>query len=147
MYLNTIKNGEGASRQRKRVGRGIGCNSGKTAGRGHKGQKSRAGGFHKIGFEGGQMPLYRRLPKRGFKSLSAVLTLNLRSSLLLNAEEGATINLDWVKNNNSTSKKVAQVKFYLSRHEILKTKLNFEGVKVSKGVKKIIESAGGSIKL
>ena len=65
----------------------------------------------------------------------------------MNAEEGATINLDWVKNNNSTSKKVAQVKFYLSRHEILKTKLNFEGVKVSKGVKKIIESAGGSIKL
>ncbi|MCB1949704.1 50S ribosomal protein L15 [Nitrosomonas sp.] len=147
MYLNTIKNGEGASRQRKRVGRGIGCNNGKTSGRGHKGQKSRAGGFHKIGFEGGQMPLYRRLPKRGFKSLSAVLTLNLRSRLLLNAEEGATINLDWVKNNNSTSKKVAQVKFYLSRHEILKTKLNFEGVKVSKGVKKIIESAGGSIKL
>jgi len=68
MQLNNIKPAEGAKRERRRVGRGIGSGLGKTAGRGHKGQKSRAGGFHKVGFEGGQMPLQRRLPKRGFKS-------------------------------------------------------------------------------
>jgi len=72
MQLNTIKPGAGSKRAAKRVGRGIGCGNGKTAGRGHKGQKSRAGGFHKVGFEGGQMPLQRRLPKRGFVSLAKV---------------------------------------------------------------------------
>src|SRR5437868_14659666 len=71
MELNTIKPAEGSRKDRRRVGRGIGSGLGKTAGRGHKGQKSRAGGFHKVGFEGGQMPLQRRLPKRGFKSQSA----------------------------------------------------------------------------
>ncbi|SER60601.1 large subunit ribosomal protein L15 [Nitrosomonas sp. Nm51] len=146
MYLNTIKSNEGASKQRKRVGRGIGCGNGKTAGRGHKGQKSRTGGFHKIGFEGGQMPLYRRLPKRGFTSSKASKTFSLRSNILLNAENNAIIDINWIKNNTSMSRHADQIKFYLSRHGSLKTKLNFEGVNVSKGVKKIIEAAGGSIK-
>ena len=70
MYLNSIKPAEGSNKERHRVGRGIGCGSGKTAGRGHKGQKSRSGGFHRIGFEGGQMPMHRRLPKRGFNSMT-----------------------------------------------------------------------------
>jgi len=74
MRLNTIKPGEGSKKNRKRVGRGIGSGLGKTCGRGHKGQKSRSGGFHKVGFEGGQMPLQRRLPKRGFNSLTRAAT-------------------------------------------------------------------------
>ena len=78
MFLNTIKPGEGAKHAKRRVGRGIGSGLGKTAGRGHKGQKSRSGGFHKVGFEGGQMPLQRRLPKRGFKSLTRKLTAEVR---------------------------------------------------------------------
>ena len=78
MELNTIKPAEGSKKERRRVGRGIGSGLGKTAGRGHKGQKSRAGGFHKVGFEGGQMPLQRRLPKRGFKSLAEGLTAEVR---------------------------------------------------------------------
>ena len=78
MKLNTIKPAAGAKHSKKRVGRGTGCGLGKTAGRGHKGQKARAGGFHKVGFEGGQMPLHRRLPKRGFLSLTAVDTAEIR---------------------------------------------------------------------
>lgn len=82
MLLNTIKPGAGAKHAKRRVGRGIGSGLGKTAGRGHKGQKSRAGGFHKVGFEGGQMPLQRRLPKRGFKSLTAGNVAEVRLSEL-----------------------------------------------------------------
>ena len=82
MRLNTIKPAAGAKHARKRVGRGIGSGTGKTAGRGHKGQKARSGGFHKVGFEGGQMPLQRRLPKRGFVSLSEGLTAEVRLSAL-----------------------------------------------------------------
>ena len=78
MQLNTIKPGAGSKHAKRRVGRGIGSGLGKTAGRGHKGQKSRSGGFHKVGFEGGQMPLHRRLPKRGFKSLTKHLTVEVR---------------------------------------------------------------------
>src|SRR5471030_243631 len=80
MELNSIKPAEGAKHAKRRVGRGIGSGLGKTAGRGHKGQKSRSGGFHKVGFEGGQMPLQRRLPKRGFKSLTNRLTAEVRLS-------------------------------------------------------------------
>src|ERR1700733_506538 len=80
MDLNNLKPAEGAKHAKRRVGRGIGSGLGKTAGRGHKGQKSRSGGFHKVGFEGGQMPLQRRLPKRGFKSLTARLTAQVRLS-------------------------------------------------------------------
>jgi len=83
MQLNTIKPAEGAKKEARRVGRGIGSGFGKTAGRGHKGQRSRAGGFHKVGFEGGQMPLQRRLPKRGFKSMTKADTARIRTSELL----------------------------------------------------------------
>ena len=88
MKLNELKPAEGSTHARKRVGRGIGSGLGKTAGRGHKGQKSRSGGFHKVGFEGGQMPLQRRLPKRGFKSMSAGDTAEVRLSDLERLEGG-----------------------------------------------------------
>lgn len=86
MFLNTIKPAEGAKHSSKRVGRGIGSGLGKTCGRGHKGQKSRAGGFHKVGFEGGQMPLYRRLPKRGFKSMNVQAEVRLSEIAALGGE-------------------------------------------------------------
>src|SRR5512139_2149480 len=96
MRLNTIKPASGAKHARKRVGRGIGSGHGKTAGRGHKGQKARAGGFHKVGFEGGQMPLQRRLPKRGFISLSQGLTAEVRLSTL-NSLPGDAFDLSSLK--------------------------------------------------
>jgi large subunit ribosomal protein L15 len=92
MFLNTIQPAVGSRKKSKRVGRGIGCTLGKTCGRGHKGQKARSGGFHKVGFEGGQMPLQRRLPKRGFTSLTKSLTAEVRLSEL-NSLEAATIDL------------------------------------------------------
>src|SRR6476620_7046980 len=96
MRLNTIKPAKGATHASKRVGRGIGSGHGKTAGRGHKGQKARSGGYHKVGFEGGQMPLQRRLPKRGFVSYSEGLSAEVRLSQL-NALEGETIDLAGLK--------------------------------------------------
>ena len=87
MFLNTIQSAEGARKKRVRVGRGIGCTLGKTCGRGHKGQKARSGGFHKVGFEGGQMPLQRRLPKVGFKSLKSKYSAEVRLSEINNLSE------------------------------------------------------------
>ena len=91
MELNNLKPAEGAKHAKRRVGRGIGSGLGKTAGRGHKGQKSRAGGYHKVGFEGGQMPLYRRLPKRGFKNIFAQQFAEVNVSSLNRFEDGATV--------------------------------------------------------
>lgn len=145
MYLNTIKSGEGATKLRKRLGRGIGSGSGKTAGRGHKGQKSRAGGYHKVGFEGGQMPLHRRLPKRGFRSPKLIKVAKLRSSVFNKLSE-SSINLILMKKLGFVSEHVTQVKVYLSKNSPPNLKLDLEGIRVSKGVKKVIEAAGGSIK-
>ncbi|GJL76631.1 50S ribosomal protein L15 [Nitrosomonas sp.] len=145
MYLNTIKNSDGATKQPKRIGRGMGSGSGKTAGRGHKGQKSRAGGFHKVGFEGGQMPLHRRLPKRGFKSPNADNVASLRLKTLEQLSE-TPITITSIKNNGLIGKRMTTVKVYLSNNNSLSANLNLEGIKVSKGAKKIIEAAGGSIK-
>ncbi len=145
MYLNTIKSSDGAIKQRKRIGRGIGSGSGKTAGRGHKGQKSRAGGFHKVGFEGGQMPLQRRLPKRGFKSPNADNEARLRLKTLEQMSE-TLITIMSIKNNGLIAKRKTSVKLYLSNNNSLDVNLNVEGIKVSKGVKKVIEAAGGSVK-
>jgi len=145
MYLNTIKNSEGATKQKKRLGRGMGSGSGKTAGRGHKGQKSRAGGFHRIGFEGGQMPLHRRLPKRGFRPPNLAKTAKLRSNIFSKLSE-STIDLNLMKSIGLISGHVTQVKVYLSKNNPTDLKLDLQGIKVSKGVGKIIEAAGGSIK-
>lgn len=142
MELNNIKPASGAKHSKKRVGRGIGSGTGKTAGRGHKGQKARAGGFHKVGFEGGQMPLHRRLPKRGFQSLTAGDTAEVRLDTLqkMTAE---TIDLEVLKKAGAVSRLVTGAKVILAGE--IKRKIALKGVLVSKGAKAAIEKAGGSI--
>ena len=142
MELNNIKPASGAKHSKKRVGRGIGSVTGKTAGRGHKGQKARAGGFHKVGFEGGQMPLHRRLPKRGFQSLTAGDTVEVRLDTLqkMTAED---INLDVLKKAGVVSRLAKQAKVILAGE--IKRKISLKGLLASKGAQAAIEKAGGSI--
>jgi len=142
MKLNTIKPAEGAKRARRRVGRGIGSGLGKTAGRGHKGQKSRAGGFHKVGFEGGQMPLQRRLPKRGFTSLTKEDTAHVRTGELA-AVAADTIDLLALKQANVVPATARSVKVYLSGE--LSRAVTVQGLVLSKGARAAIEAAGGKI--
>ncbi len=142
MYLNSIKPANGAKKNKIRVGRGIGSGLGKTCGRGHKGQKSRAGGFHKVGFEGGQMPIQRRLPKRGFTILSHNKYPRIRLSDL-NLIQADEINLSVLKNNNIISNKTKKIKIYKSGNCERKIALN--GIPVSSGVKKAIEMSGGIV--
>ena len=142
MQLNTIKPAAGAKHPRRRVGRGIGSGLGKTAGRGHKGQKSRSGGFHKVGFEGGQMPLQRRLPKRGFNSLARGLTAEVRLSDLqkMKPEE---IDLKALIEAGVVPVATEAVKVILSGK--LERKVSLSGLRVTKGARAAIEAAGGSI--
>jgi large subunit ribosomal protein L15 len=142
MELNNIKPAAGAKRSKKRVGRGIGCGSGKTAGRGHKGQKARAGGFHKVGFEGGQMPLHRRLPKRGFRSLSAGDTAEVRLDTLQKLKTD-TIDLAVLKKAGAVPLLAVRAKVILAGE--LKRKIALKGVLASKGAREAIEKAGGSV--
>jgi large subunit ribosomal protein L15 len=142
MQLNTIKPAEGAKKEARRVGRGIGSGFGKTAGRGHKGQKSRTGGFHKVGFEGGQMPLQRRLPKRGFKSLTKAKTAHVRTSEL-NDLPVDTIDLLVLKQANLISGTALSAKVFLSG-DVTK-KLNISGLLLTKGARAAVEKAGGKI--
>ena len=142
MELNSIKPADGAKHAKRRVGRGIGSGLGKTAGRGHKGQKSRSGGYHKVGFEGGQMPLQRRLPKRGFKShllkFNAEVTLTALSQLDL-----AEVDLLTLKTAGLVGS-LAKVVKVIKRGELTKAvKLN--GIGATAGAKAAIEAAGGSI--
>lgn len=142
MYLNSIKPAIGAKKNKIRVGRGIGSGLGKTCGRGHKGQKSRAGGFHKIGFEGGQMPIQRRLPKRGFTVLSNFRYSRIRLSDLNLIQEN-NISISVLKDNNIVSNKTKKVKIYKSGN--CDRKINLSNIAVSSGVKDAIEIAGGMI--
>ena len=142
MYLNSIRSAVGARKSKIRVGRGIGCGLGKTCGRGHKGQKSRAGGFHKVGFEGGQMPIQRRLPKRGFVILSSYKYPRLRSSTLDNLP-GTDIDISVLKNYNLIPKNADKVKIYKSGD--CGRKINLHGISVSKSVKEAIEKSGGTV--
>ena len=142
MQLNTIKPPAGAKKARRRVGRGIGSGLGKTAGRGHKGQSSRSGGFHKVGFEGGQMPLQRRLPKRGFNSLARGLTAEVRLSDLQKMQL-ADIDLKALKEAGVVPEATEAVKVILSGK--LERKLSLSGLRVTKGARLAIEAAGGSI--
>lgn len=142
MELNKIKPAAGAKRSKKRVGRGIGCGSGKTAGRGHKGQKARAGGYHKVGFEGGQMPLHRRLPKRGFRSLSAGDTAEVRLDTLQKMKVD-TIDLAALKLAGAVPQLASRAKVILAGE--LKRKIALKGVLASKGAREAIERAGGSV--
>ena len=142
MELNGIKPADGAKHYKRRVGRGIGSGIGKTAGRGHKGQKSRAGGYHKVGFEGGQMPLQRRLPKRGFKShlLQFNAEVTLTSLELLGA---ADIDLLTLKQAGLVSEKAKIVKVIKTGAITKAVKLN--GIGATAGAKAAIEAAGGSV--
>ncbi len=142
MQLNTIKPAEGAKKARRRVGRGIGSGIGKTAGRGHKGQKSRAGGYHKVGFEGGQMPLQRRLPKRGFKSqtLKFAGEITLNDLQRLDQDE---VDLVMLKAAGLVSQIVKHVKV-IKRGE-LDRKVVLKGIAATAGAKAAIEAAGGAL--
>lgn len=142
MQLNTIKPAAGATHYKRRVGRGIGSGIGKTAGRGHKGQKSRAGGYHKVGFEGGQMPLQRRLPKRGFKSqtLKFNAEINLDDLQSLVADEVDVLTLKAVGLVPELAK---NVKVILSGS--ISRKVSLKGVSATAGAKAAIEAAGGSV--
>jgi large subunit ribosomal protein L15 len=142
MELNSIKPAAGAKRARRRVGRGIGSGLGKTAGRGHKGQKSRAGGFHKVGFEGGQMPLQRRLPKRGFKSVTAQYNAEITLADLqrLGADEVDVLALKQAGLVGDMAKVVKVIKSgELSR------KVTLKGIGATVGAKAAIEAAGGTV--
>ena len=143
MKLNTIKPAEGSKRDTRRVGRGIGSGFGKTAGRGHKGQKSRAGGFHKVGFEGGQMPIQRRLPKRGFRSPVKSYNAKVRTSEL-NKLEGNIVDLLSLKAANLISNLSNSAKIFLSGE--VKNKFTIQGVSLTKGALKAIQDAGGVVK-
>ncbi|QPT38031.1 50S ribosomal protein L15 [Neisseria cinerea] len=144
MFLNTIQPAEGSTHASRRVGRGIGSGLGKTAGRGHKGQKSRAGGFHKVGFEGGQMPLQRRLPKRGFKSLTAATNAEVRLSEL-NLIAVDEIDVLALKQAGLIPANASNVKVIASG-EISKA-VTLKGVKATKGAKAAIEAIGGKIEI
>ena len=142
MELNTIKPAEGAKHAKRRVGRGIGSGLGKTAGRGHKGQKSRSGGFHKVGFEGGQMPLQRRLPKRGFKSLATPFKAEVRLSDLEKLPV-SEVDLLALKQAGVVSELARTVRV-IKAGEITK-KVLVKGLLITKGAKAAIEAVGGTV--
>ena len=142
MELNGIKPADGAKHYKRRVGRGIGSGLGKTAGRGHKGQKSRAGGYHKVGFEGGQMPLQRRLPKRGFKShlLQFNAEVTLTSLELLGAVD---VDMLALKQAGLVNEKARIVK--VIKTGVIKRAVKLNGIGVTAGARAAIEAAGGSV--
>ena len=145
MRLNTLKPAAGSKQNRHRVGRGVGSGWGKTAGRGHKGQRARSGGYHKVGFEGGQMPLHRRLPKRGFNSLTREDTAEVRLSEL-EALQVSDVDLAALQQAGIVSRKALGAKIILSGK--LTRKLNVKGdVKASKGARAAIEGAGGKVEV
>ncbi|TPQ25206.1 50S ribosomal protein L15 [Methylomonas koyamae] len=142
MFLNTIQAAYGARKKAKRVGRGIGSTDGKTCGRGHKGQKARAGGFHKVGFEGGQMPLQRRLPKVGFTSRTKKFSAEVRLS------EISSLNVDVVDLQVLISSNLVPVftkKVKVVNTGVLSRGLTLKGLGVTAGAKSTIEAAGGKV--
>jgi len=142
MHLNDIKPAPGSRRARRRVGRGIGSGFGKTAGRGHKGQKARSGGFHKVGFEGGQMPLQRRLPKRGFASPLRDATAEVRLSDV-EKMKADTIDLAALKEAGVVPKEASGAKLIVSGK--LTRKVTVKGIGASKGARAAVQAAGGSL--
>ncbi|EIJ43447.1 ribosomal protein L15, bacterial/organelle [Beggiatoa alba B18LD] len=142
MYLNTIKPAQGAKKTAARVGRGIGSGLGKTCGRGHKGQHARAGGFHKVGFEGGQMPLQRRTPKRGFVSLKQAETAEVRLHELMKVQKDV-IELADLKAAKIVPQACLRAKVIASGQ--LEKAVHLRGILVTKGARAAIEAAGGSI--
>lgn len=143
MRLNEIKPAEGSRTEKKRLGRGIGSGLGKTSGKGHKGQKARAGGYHKVGFEGGQMPLQRRLPKRGFKSQTKGLICGVRTSELNRFAGTEVVNLYILKSSGLVPVQASGVKVFLSGE--ITGVIKLQGIAVSAGAKSAILSAGGTV--
>ena len=142
MRLNTLKPKAGSKPAAKRVGRGIGSGLGKTGGRGHKGQKSRTGGYHKVGFEGGQMPLQRRLPKLGFSSKLAATTAEVRLNELLRVD-GNIIDMAALKAANVITKEIKRAKIICSGK--IEKAVTIKGVGITKGARAAIEAAGGKV--
>ena len=142
MELNNLKPSPGSKHAKRRVGRGIGSGLGKTAGRGHKGQKSRSGGFHKVGFEGGQMPLYRRLPKRGFVSLTRRHVGEITLADLQRLEQ-SEIDLVVLKQNGLANEQIKSVKVIITGD--LTRAVTLKGLTASAGARAAIEAAGGKI--
>jgi large subunit ribosomal protein L15 len=142
MYLNTLQPALGAKKPARRLGRGIGSGRGKTCGKGHKGQKARAGGYHKVGFEGGQMPLQRRMPKSGFRSQAALYRQEVRLSDL-NKVNQDTVDMQVLKASGLINANIKEVKIILSGE--IKRVLTIQGLAVTAGAKKAIEAAGGKV--
>jgi large subunit ribosomal protein L15 len=142
MRLNTLKPAEGSRPEGKRVGRGIGSGTGKTAGRGHKGQKSRSGGFHKLGFEGGQMPLQRRLPKVGFTTAKSKRTAEIRLGELAKVQ-GEVVDLPALRKAGVVSHAIKRAKVIASGK--IEKAVTLKGLMVTKGARAAIESAGGKV--
>ncbi|HSW69529.1 MAG TPA: 50S ribosomal protein L15 [Gammaproteobacteria bacterium] len=142
MNLNTLKPAPGAKTPAKRLGRGIGSGKGKTCGRGHKGQRARAGGFHKVGFEGGQMPLQRRIPKSGFRSRKSIFSEEVRLSDL-NKLTSEIVDLDVLKSADLIRVNTQHVKIILSGK--LDKAITIRGISVTSGAQKAIETAGGKV--
>ena len=142
MYLNTIQASYGARKKAKRVGRGIGCTDGKTCGRGHKGQKARSGGFHKVGFEGGQMPLQRRLPKVGFTSRMSKFSAEIRLHEIAGLEVDV-IDLQVLIDNNIVPVFSKKVKLIKSGN--ISKAVSLKGISVTAGARQLIEAAGGKV--
>lgn len=145
MQLNDIKPAIGSKPSKKRLGRGIGSGLGKTSGKGHKGQKARSGGYHKVGFEGGQMPLQRRLPKRGFNSRTKNDTAQVRTSELNRFVGGEVVTINLLKEHNLIKLNTKQVKVFLSGE--VTGSIRAEGLFFSKGAKQAIEEKGGNVVL
>lgn len=144
MFLNTIKPAEGSKKPPKRIGRGIGSGSGKTSGKGHKGQHARAGGFHKLGFEGGQMPMQRRLPKFGFTSKVNIHTAEIKLSTLVKHNLGE-VSLAILKSHKLIRADVTKVKVINSPLDAAMIAMTLDGVFATKSVKSLIENAGGKV--
>ncbi|MBV7433569.1 50S ribosomal protein L15 [Cardiobacteriaceae bacterium TAE3-ERU3] len=143
MRLNNLKPAAGSRSAPKRLGRGIGSGLGKTSGKGHKGQKARSGGYHKVGFEGGQMPLQRRLPKRGFRSRTKGDTAQIRTAQLNKLADAQVVDLALLKQLGIVPVSALSAKVFLSGDVTAAVKL--QGISVSKGAREAIEAAGGSI--
>lgn len=142
MKLNTLSPAPGSKTAGKRLGRGIGSGLGKTGGRGHKGQKARAGGYHKVGFEGGQMPLQRRLPKVGFSSRKSLTAAQVRLHELAKVD-AEIVDLQSLKDANVIAKNIEQVKVFLAGS--IEKALTVKGIGVTKGARLAIEAAGGKV--
>lgn len=142
MYLNTLQPAPGSKTPAKRLGRGIGSGKGKTCGKGHKGQKARAGGYHKVGFEGGQMPLQRRIPKSGFRSAKSIQSKEIRLSDLAKIDSD-TVSIETLREFGLISSNIKFAKVILSG--AVNRAYTIKGISITAGARKLVEAAGGKV--